>query len=68
MSPQLLTVSAAAQALGLDRKTVAKAVALGQLDAVLVGNRWYVPAETIRRMLGTPPVTPIESRPRVRFR
>jgi excisionase family DNA binding protein len=68
MRPGLLTITEAARELGINRKTLSKAVRAGQLDAVLINDRYYVSAEVVRRALGTANVTPVAPRPQIRFR
>jgi excisionase family DNA binding protein len=64
----LLTVAQVAAVLRLDRRTVAAAIRAGQLPAVVISARVYVPAAKLREWLGLPPLAAIVERPsRVRF-
>lgn len=48
---RLLTLPDAAKALGLDEQTVRKLAKAGELGAVKLGARYYVPSAAVDRLL-----------------
>ena len=51
-SPDLLTVEQMAEMLGLSTNTVRSLCRSGQIPAVHIGRRWYVPRAKLNEFLG----------------
>lgn len=51
-SPELLTVAQMAEMLGLSMNTVRSLCRSGELPAVHIGRRWYVPRAKLNEFLG----------------
>jgi excisionase family DNA binding protein len=49
--PQALTITAAAQRLGVHRETVRAAIERGEIPAARIGRRWLVPIAALDRLL-----------------
>ena len=61
-----LSVTQAAEALGITRRAVLYRIEAGTLPAVLVGAQWAIPAEHVRGLADlTPTATPQRKRKRV---
>ena len=51
-SPDMLTVEQLAQMLGLSQNTVRSLCRSGELPAVHIGRRWYVPRAKLNEFVG----------------
>lgn len=53
--PPTISVAQAGEILGVSRRTAYRAVEAGQLPAVKIGGRWFIPSAKLLRLLGIDP-------------